>query len=268
MTLDIVPLWAFFFGTIAVILLSVEAGLAFGRRAVRRSKKEKESPAAAMGSAVLGLVAFMLAFTFSIAAGRFDTRKELVRNDAGAIRTAWQRADFLPDAERDEVKSLLQEYLDVRVTLAESGNLANIPAAHARSLAIQKRLWAIAVANGQKDLNSDIGAMLVESINEVINVHAVRVAIAVDARIPLGIWAVLGTLSVLGMMAMGYHTAISGSTRTWSSVVLAVSFALVITLIAGLDRPDTPFVKVTQKPLRDVQRFMQLPPVQTPPTAP
>ena len=38
----------------------------------------------------------MLAFTFSIVSDRYDTRKALVRDDAIAIRTAWQRATFCP----------------------------------------------------------------------------------------------------------------------------------------------------------------------------
>src|SRR5690349_12043866 len=89
MSVDVIPLWVFFIGTITIILLSVETGFALGKQATRRSRDEKESPVAAIGGAVLGLVAFMLAFTFSIASGRFDLRKELVREDANAIRTAW-----------------------------------------------------------------------------------------------------------------------------------------------------------------------------------
>ncbi len=256
MSLDVIPLWGFFFGTILVILLSVEAGFMAGRRAARRSTDEKESPAAAMGGAVLGLVAFMLAFTFSIASGRFDARKELVRDDAQSIRSAWLRADFLPEPERGEIRGLLREYLDDRVEAAESKDNARVHQALVAAADVQRKLWDHAVANGKKDLNSDIGALLVESINDVINTHAVRVAVAVDTRIPVGIWLVLYTLTALGMTATGYHMAISGSKWSWTSGLLAVSFALVIVLIVGLDRPNTPFVSVTQKPLHDVRLFM------------
>jgi hypothetical protein len=258
MILDGIPLWAFFVGTIVIILVSVEAGYALERWIVRESKGEKESPVAAMGGAVLGLVAFMLAFTFSIAAGRFDTRKGLVRDDANAICTAWLRADFLPQAQRDEVRGLLREYLDARIGLAESKDVTKVPEVQAQSSAIQKRLWESAVVNGWRD-NSDISALYVESINEVINVSALRVAVAVDTRVPVGVWIALLALTVLGMMCVGYQTAIAGSKRSWTSVMLAFSFALVFTLIAGLDRPYSPLVTVTQKPLQDVRAFMEHP---------
>src|SRR3954471_5439291 len=99
MHFDNVPLWLFFIGTVLLILIGVEAGFALGRRAARRSADEKESPAAAMGGAVLGLVAFILAFTFGIASTRYDTRKQLVRDEANAIRTAYMRAEFLQEAD-------------------------------------------------------------------------------------------------------------------------------------------------------------------------
>lgn len=257
MILDAIPVWAWFAGTVAVILLSVEGGFELGRQSARRSPDEKESPAAAIGGAVLGLVAFMLAFTFGIASGRFDARKELVRDDAAAIRTSWLRADFLSEPERAEVKRLLAEYLDARVAFAESGDMGRLAELRAASTAQQKRLWEHAVANGRRDLNSDVGALFIEAINDLINTDAERIAVGAETRIPVGIWLILYALSVLGMMAMGYQAGIAGSRRSRTSVILAVAFALVITLIAGLDRPDTPFASVTQKPLRDVRTFME-----------
>jgi hypothetical protein len=264
MVVDAIPLWVFFAGTIALILLSVKGGFAMGKQAVRRTPEEKESPAAAVGGAVLGLVAFMLAFTFSIASGRYDARKELVRDDAEAIRTAWMRADFFPEPDRGAFRKLLREYVDVRLALVASKDVTKLPAVEAEAVAVHHRLWAFAVAHGKTDLNSDIGSLVVESVNDVADVHARRVAVAAEARIAVGIWLILYALSVLGMVAIGYQMAVAGSPWMRTSSVLAVSFALVITLIAGLDRPNTPLVPVSQKPLRDVRVLMDQSPGQPP----
>lgn len=260
MGIDAIPLWAFFIGTTALILLSVEAGFWIGKKIVQRSPDEKESAAAAVGGAVLGLVAFMLAFTFGIAAARYDARKELVRDDADAIRTAWLRSGFVPDPDRSAMRALLREYVDLRISTAESGSLLKIPQAAAKSVEIQRQLWAYVHAHGLTDLNTDIGSSLVESINDLINVHAVRLAVAVDARIAPGIWLTLFAISVFGMVAMGYQMGIAGSMRSRTNSILAISFALVITLIAGLDRPQIALVSVSQKPLEDLRIFMQQPP--------
>ncbi len=261
MNFDFIPLWAWFLGTISIVLLSVEIGSMFGRRKLRLSPDVKESTAAAYGGAVLALVVFMLVFTFSMASGRFDRRKELVRQEANAIGTAYLRADFLDDAGRDDVKRLLREYVDVCVELAQSADRARLPQVLVKTSEIQDKLWAYAVANGQKDPNSRIAALFAESVNEVIDIHSLRIAVAIETRIPLGIWFIVYAIAILGMLAVGYQTGVATPTRSRASLFMVISFALVMTLIAGLDRPDTPFISVTQQPLIDARNSMEPPPV-------
>ena len=254
MSMDAIPLWALFAGTILVVMISIEAGYRLGQIAHRWSEDEKESPTSAVAGAVLGLVAFMLVFTFSIVSDRYDARKGLVRDEANAIRTAYLRSDFLPEPDRREAKGLLKQYLNARLAFAQAGNIepqrVNELLPHAAR--IQGRLWDMAVANARKDMNSDVAALYIESLNEVNEVHALRVAVGLQARIPIGIWSVLYGLTILGMMGIGYHTGIAGSKRSMATLILALSFALVIAMIASLDRPGG-FIKVTQQPLIDLQ---------------
>jgi len=255
---DIVPLWLFFVGTVLLILAGMETGFVLGKRAAQQRSEEKESPAAAMSGAVLGLVAFILAFTFGIASGRYDTRKQLVRDEANAIRTAYMRADFLPDAERENVHRLLRHYTDIRISFAQSWDMARLPELLSQTQDIQRQLWSIAVANGRRD-NSDISASFAESINQVVDLHALRMALAVETRIPIGIWLILFALSFLGMMATGYQAGIASPRRSRTVPILVMSFALVITLIAGLDRPNTRFISVAQEPLIEAEDWMKSP---------
>jgi hypothetical protein len=145
--------------------------------------------------------------------------------------------------------------LDARVAFAQAGSIEPervnefVPEADR----IQGRLWDMAVANARKDMNSDVAALYIESLNEVIDIHALRLAVGLQARIPIGIWAVFYGLTILGMMGIGYHTGIAGSKRSMATLILAVSFAMVIAVIASLDRPGG-FIKVTQQPLIDLQR--------------
>jgi hypothetical protein len=113
----------------------------------------------------------------------------------------------------------------------------------------------MAVTNARKDMNSDVAALYIESLNEVVDVHALRITVGVQERIVIGIWCVLVGLTILGMMGMGYHAGIAGSKRSMSMLILALSFALVIAMIASLDRPGG-FLQVTQRPLIDLQRSM------------
>jgi hypothetical protein len=259
MRIDALPIWAIFAATIIVVMVAIEAGYRLGYAMHRQSETEKESPVSAIASVILGLAAFMLAFTFSIVAERYDTRMALVRDDAIAIRSAWQRADFLPETERAEATALLRQYVDMRVQFAGAASLdpERVQSFLAATQRLQARLWNMAVANArQENMNSDVAALYIEALNAVNGIHASRVAVGIQARVPGEIWIVLYCIAMLGMVSVGYQTGIAGSKRSMAWPILALAFALVLALIASLDRPDSGIMKVTQQPLIDLREAM------------
>jgi hypothetical protein len=257
MTIDDIPLWLLFVSTTLVIVAAIEVGYRVGRTAHRKSEDEKEAPVSAIAGTVLALLAFILAFTFGIVSDRYDTRKALVREEANAIRTAYARADFLPEPSRDASKTLFGDYIQIIISAVDPDNPDHLPELITDARTIQRQLWDMAVANVRAGDNSDISASYVESLNEMSNVLATRVAVAVQARIPTGIWVVLYALVALGMMAVGYQTAIAASRRSWAMVVLALSFSIVVTMIAALDDPERGYLPVSQQPLVDAQTAMK-----------
>ena len=254
MSVDSIPIWVFFVGTILVVLASIYAGLRLGSSAHRRSQDEKEAPISGVSGAVLGLTAFMLVFTFSIVAERYDARKALVREDANAIRTTYLRSSFLPEPGRAETKALLGKYLDLRLKFVRANGIEPLGTVQVETDRIQRRLWDIAVSNAERDMNSDVAALYIESLNNVFEIHASRVALGLQARIPIGVWVVLYALTILGMLSMGYHAGIAGSKWSKATLILALSFAMVNTMIAALDRPGGS--RVTQQPLVDLLGFI------------
>ena len=101
-----IPLWAVFFGTFLLVVLSILIGYRIGAYYRKRYGEKEEGPIGSVVGATLGLLAFLLAFTFGLSANRFDTRVQLVRDEANAIRTAWERSDFLPEPDRGTAKAV------------------------------------------------------------------------------------------------------------------------------------------------------------------
>ena len=251
--MDAFALWTISAATLAAILVGIEAGYRLGRRRDRRSEAEKEAPVSAIAGTVLAMLAFIMAFTFGIVSDRYDARKALVLDEANAIRTAWLRSAFLPEPDRAEAVGLLRQYVDSRLSSIQSGDFAAVQRAVVQAGDIQRRLWDMAVVNASKDMNSDVAALYVDALNTLTNVHAARVAVGMHARMPAGIWLALYVLIMLSMVAVGYHTAIAGSRRSWMMLILGLSFTLVITLIVALDRPRSGYVPVSQQPLEDLR---------------
>ena len=82
--MDVLPLWAVFLAEIVVGWLALEAGYRLGRWRHACTTEEKDAPVGAMVAAILGLVAFMLAFTFGLAASRYNAKRQTVLEEANA----------------------------------------------------------------------------------------------------------------------------------------------------------------------------------------
>jgi hypothetical protein len=250
--LDALPLSGLFLVILLIVLLSVECGYRLGKYRRSRSEEEKEAPVGTMVGATLGLLAFILAFTFGLAAARFDTRRQVLLDEANAIGTTYLRAGILPER-REEIRGLLREYVDTRLAAVQSGNIAE---GIRRSEDIQQEVWAQAVAVGEKNPNSIIVGLFVQSLNEVIDLHAKRVQAGLRSRIPGAIWIGLFAVAVLSLAAMGYQAGLVGTRRSLAIFAVAFTFSVVIELIADLDRPQEGVLRVSQHALLDLQRSM------------
>jgi len=253
--LDALPLWALFVFILAVVLLSVECGYRLGKYRRSRHEEEKEAPLGTMVGATLGLLAFILAFTFGLAAARFDTRRQVLLNEANAIGTTYLRAGMLPDRAQ-QIRGLLRDYVGARLEAVQSGKVAE---GVRRSEEIQQQVWLEAETVGQKNPNSIVVGLFVQSLNQMIDVHAERLQAGLRSRIPAAIWVGLFAVAALSLSTMGYHAGLSGTRRSLAIVAVAVTFSVVIELIADLDRPQEGVLRISQQALLDVQRSMNPP---------
>jgi hypothetical protein len=250
--LDIVPLWLFFAAVIAFTSLALEGGYRLGRWRQARNEDEKVAPIGAMVGFVLALFAFMLAFTFGMAASRFDSRRQAVLEEANAVGTAYLRTQILHEPQRSESARLLREYVNVRAHGIQEGKLEETIA---RSLEIQKQLWLEATKEA-KDHPGPIASLYIQSLNQMIEMHAKRVQIGMRSRIPITIWLGLFALALLAMSSVGYQAGLSPTRRSPAMLGLLLAFASVFFLIADLDRPFEGYLAVSQQAMADLQNTM------------
>ena len=206
----------------------------------------------AIVAAGLGLLAFLLAFTFGMAASRFDTRRGLVLDEANAIGTTYLRAALLPEPHRTEIRTLLRDYVDLRLEAVQPG--MSVPARE-RSEELQSRLWAQAVVVAEKQ-PTPITGLFIQSLNEVIDLHAKRVTMGLRNRIPLTIWVALYSTAILAMAGVGYYSGLSSTTRSLATLALAIAFSGILCLIADLDRPQEGLLEVSQQAMVDLRKSL------------
>lgn len=200
---------------------------------------------------LLALLAFLLAVTMGMASDRFDSRRELVLEEANAIGTVYLRAGYLPQPAADQTRALLREYAPLRVDTADNAVLL---AHFARSAEIQARLWAIAEPLARSSPDSQVLALYIQSLNDMIDMGETRLNAIIYARVPQTIILVLfvGTALTLGMV--GFHAGLLRRRSLLTAVVLVLVLGAVITLVVDLDRPRRGFLEVSQQPIFDLEQ--------------
>jgi hypothetical protein len=226
------PPWALFLLTTIIGILAAELGI---RLAQRKRQKEGGGEGASRGSlvgALLGLLAFMLGFTFSITASRFSDRKALVVEQAKAIGTCYLRTSFLPERQKHESRKLLREYAD---RLVQMKSYSDLEKDIARMEAIHILIWNQTASLAQEKMDSELRALYVTSVNEVIDIFGERKTVTLVFRIPSALWTALFLLYLLSMFVVGYEIGSYSRRIKLDTPMMAAAFALVVILIADMD---------------------------------
>jgi hypothetical protein len=247
--LDSLPLGAVFLILVFSMIGFVEVGFRAGQLPGSRKNKAQLSQVRAIMGASLGLVAFMLAFAFSMAQSHFETRVQAYFMEISAIDSAFRGADLLGGSGPAAAKDLLLEFANLRVETAEAvdaGDKASVVRMIRESEQLHDRLWTIAELSMQDNQEGGNSSIFAQSIIDLINAHDARLQAAVFNRISTIIWVTLYVMALLGMLVMGFQAGLVGSRSRLATWTLAVTFSVVMALVTDLDRPNMTLFSVNQ----------------------
>ena len=252
--LDQFPLWVVFLVTVVAVLIAAEIGFRIGMWLQRRDPSSEKTPmAGAVVGGMLGLMAFLLAFTIGIVINQQNGRKEMVVTEANAVGTAYLRAGFLGEPDRTSTRDLLREYVELRLAVAE--DLGLFDSGLKRSEEIHSELWSIVEDNVNQGKESATMALFVDSINEVIDVHTLRLT-AFELRLPRLLGIVLYAATFLSFLLVGVSHSADGKRDPLAMLLFALAFVAVLMIVVDLDRPQQGLLTVSQTALSDLLRQM------------
>lgn len=82
---DTFPIWGIYIGMTLILLLSFEVGYQICKYTASNNDREGFNSTSPMVSGLLAMLAFVLAFTFALAASQHNLRKQNVLNEANII---------------------------------------------------------------------------------------------------------------------------------------------------------------------------------------
>ncbi len=235
---------AIFVTSIIVLLIASEVGHAFGWRAA------EEANVTTLEAAILGLLALMISFTFSMGLTRFDERRVAVLNESNAIGTAALRARLLPAPQNVESLKLFSQYVAIRLAITQRvPSPSEMSTAITRSNQIQDALWLQAKLVMAKDSGMVPTGLYIQALNEMFDDQQKRLTAYIN-RVPNIVFLFYG-IAFVAIGFAGYSSGTEGRHWRLPVYIMSILVASVILLIQDIDRPGVGFISVSQQPLID-----------------
>ena len=227
------------------MLLLLETGRRIGLRRAQRDGAGAGGGVSAVEAAVFGLLGLLIAFTFSGAMARFDTRRQLIVDETNAIGTAYLRLDLLPPSAQTPVRDTFRRYLDSRLEVYRKlPDIAAAEAALARSNQIQREIWTQVVDACRAEASPAPTMLLLPAVNDMFDITTTR-TMAMEMHPPLVIFVMLIGIALMASLIAGSGMAAARS-RPWLHMIgFAASLAFAVYVILDTEFPRFGLIRVT-----------------------
>ncbi len=223
--------------------------LEIGRRASLRRLREDSGAAGegvgAVDGAVFALLGLLIAFTFSGASSRFDTRRQLIVEETNDIGTAYLRIDLLPVGAQPALRESFRRYLDARIEVYQK--LPNVAAAKeslAKANELQSQIWRQAVAASQaKGAAPAAPMLLLPALNAMIDITTTR-TMATQMHPPIVVFVMLFGLALAASLMAGFGMT-GAKLRSWFHMLgFALVMAIAVYVILDIEYPRLGLIRV------------------------
>jgi len=238
-----------------LLLAAAEAGFRLGRRQESTLSEKTKTQVAVIEGSVLAILGLLLAFTISMAVSRFETRKQLVLEEANTIGTSYLRTELVPEPDRSYIANRLREYVNLRVQYIRAGDDVRVltdanalKRARQEAEHLQEDFWRRAVLQAQKEPNPVTVGLLLQSLNEVIDLDADRWTAFRD-HVPWTVVHMDALAALLAAVLVGYALGLARQRNLISVALLSLAVTLSLIVIVDLDRSRQGLITVTQQPI-------------------
>ena len=255
------PSWQLAITLFVILLGGMFIGFLLGKNAARHGEQESGAADSAVKGAVAGLAALLLAFSFSLAAGRYDQRNTLVVREANSFRNAWLRADLLEEPTQGRIKQLLRDYLDARLKyIGVRFDPTQIAASAMASQQLQQQIWQVVSEQSRINPPGNISTM-VPAVSEMMDAGAATEA-AYSNTVPAIVLILLFGAIIFTGLLVGHSFGRAGRRHILTAVVFALLVTLVVSVILDLDRPRRGVIRENFGPLENLKATVR-PPLST-----
>ena len=237
--------FSFTFGLLLGMLLFLEIGRRIGIRRLQDDSGDAAEGIGAVDGAVFAVLGLLIAFTFSGATARFDTRRQLIVEETNDIGTAYLRLDLLPADSQPALREAFRSYLDARIeTYRSFPDIAAVRKWFGAANELQRQIWRQAVDAVRIDGALPSAPMLLlPALNAMIDITTTR-ALATQMHPPRVVFVMLFGLALGASLLAGYGMTGSKIRSRFHMLGFAFVMATAIFVILDLEYPRLGLIRV------------------------
>ena len=202
---------------------------------------------------MLGILALLMAFSFSMVLVRYEERRHLVVQEVNEIGTAYLRAQLLDEPYRGRLSRLLVDYTDNRIALG-TGQHSGLDRQLAINGNLLNEIWATVIAARDSSNAHGVTTAILLTFNEVIDLDTER-KVARQVRVPAPVLLLLYGFLILTAVVLGY--VLDERRARIGAFGLFLLLSLYMSIIADLSRPTSGAILESQEPMLMLQQSLR-----------
>jgi hypothetical protein len=227
------------------MLLFLEIGRRLGIRRLNDDSSTAVEGIGAADGAVFAVLGLLIAFTFSGATARFDSRRQLIVEETNDIGTAYLRLDLLPGDAQPALRESFRRYLDARIEVYRKfPDITAVRESLVKVNELQSQIWRQAVAAIQTD-GAPLAAtmLLLPALNAMIDITTTR-TMAMQLHPPAVVFVMLFGLALAASFLAGYGMTGSKIRSRFHMLGFALVMAVAVFVILDIEYPRLGLVRV------------------------
>lgn len=225
-----------------ILIACIAIGHVVGRKQLQAKSQEKLQIVASAEAAVFGLLALLIAFTFSSAYDRYEERKMHAIEEANLFDRAYNYIDLMPKPIQPTLRKDVRHYLELHIQMfndVPNENKVNQDLVEAQAL--EEKLWHDIVNAVYTSDNLSLPQVYIPAYNEMFESAHTGYQIT-RIHPPIVIFVLLIALAALGAFLVGYNSAESKQMWPLHSISYALLTAITIYVIINMEFPRVGFI--------------------------
>jgi hypothetical protein len=229
---------------VILLTLSISIGQIFGKIRLKAHPESRLEIDRVAESAVFGLFALLIAFSFSGAYERLENRKMHILTEANAFAAAYDYTKILDTPYDKELQADIKEYLNLHaIAYSQVPYMSKVNVTLEKSIKLENKIWHTAIVACKASPNKNIFLVVMPAIDAMLRTAQTGIYLS-TVHPPKIVFILLIGLAITGAFLIGYNAAATNRKRAVHAICYVLLTSFTIYIIINIEYPRAGFIRM------------------------